>query len=320
MPDIIHSEHHEAIINNSDTMFFLSHEGKESNLEKYRSELSLTSRDLEIILSMKKSDHAICIRQGTHTTEYIVQLSQEELALYTTSKEHKATIKKYIDQYNGNVQMAIKKILIIILAGVLLHPLPTNAQFGQDAAALIGFLTPYLGALEALSEASGMEISDLKKITQQSIQLTSSLAKVYNAGNRLYRVSSRTHEIYIEYLETIKYIYDNSIYFEDEEASYHVAVLNKVVFGQADQDGKLSVNNIMDGAMGDLKDLLNSMQSGAQTTLTEMARYLDDVRKQMDDTYGIICSYHTYLICSVNRKQHELGMYELDEYLTNRKK
>ncbi|MFQ7502188.1 MAG: hypothetical protein ACLRMJ_01925 [Alistipes finegoldii] len=56
---------------------------------------------------MKKSDHAICIRQGTHTTEYIVQLSQEELALYTTSKEHKATIKKYIDQYNGNVQMAI---------------------------------------------------------------------------------------------------------------------------------------------------------------------------------------------------------------------
>lgn len=107
VPDIIHSEHHEAIINNSDTMFFLSHEGKESNLEKYRSELSLTSRDLEIILSMKKSDHAICIRQGTHTTEYIVQLSQEELALYTTSKEHKATIKKYIDQYNGNVQMAI---------------------------------------------------------------------------------------------------------------------------------------------------------------------------------------------------------------------
>lgn len=213
----------------------------------------------------------------------------------------------------------MKKILIIILAGVLLHPLPTKAQFGQDAAALIGFLTPYLGALEALSEASGMEISDLKKITQQSIQLTSSLAKVYNAGNRLYRVSSRTHEIYIEYLETIKYIYDNSIYFEDEEASYHVAVLNKVVFGQADQDGKLSVNNIMDGAMGDLKDLLNSMQSGAQTTLTEMARYLDDVRKQMDDTYGIICSYHTYLICSVNRKQHELGMYELDEYLTNRK-
>ena len=200
----------------------------------------------------------------------------------------------------------MKKILIIILAGVLLHPLPTKAQFGQDAAALIGFLTPYLGALEALSEASGMEISDLKKITQQSIQLTSSLAKVYNAGNRLYRVSSRTHEIYIEYLETIKYIYDNSIYFEDEEASYHVAVLNKVVFGQADQD--------------DLKDLLNSMQSGAQTTLTEMARYLDDVRKQMDDTYGIICSYHTYLICSVNRKQHELGMYELDEYLTNRKK
>ena len=204
----------------------------------------------------------------------------------------------------------MKKILIIILAGVLLHPLPTKAQFGQDAAALIGFLTPYLGALEALSEASGMEISDLKKITQQSIQLTSSLAKVYNAGNRLYRVSS----------QTIKYIYDNSIYFEDEEASYHVAVLNKVVFGQADQDGKLSVNNIMDGAMGDLKDLLNSMQSGAQTTLTEMARYLDDVRKQMDDTYGIICSYHTYLICSVNRKQHELGMYELDEYLTNRKK
>ena len=117
----------------------------------------------------------------------------------------------------------MKKILIIILAGVLLHPLPTKAQFGQDAAALIGFLTPYLGALEALSEASGMEISDLKKITQQSIQLTSSLAKVYNAGNRLYRVSSRTHEIYIEYLETIKYIYDNSIYFEDEEASYHVA-------------------------------------------------------------------------------------------------
>jgi hypothetical protein len=41
------------------------------------------------------------------STEYIVQLSQEELALYTTSKEHKATIKKYIDQYNGNVQMAI---------------------------------------------------------------------------------------------------------------------------------------------------------------------------------------------------------------------
>ena len=101
----------------------------------------------------------------------------------------------------------MKKILIIILAGVLLHPLPTKAQFGQDAAALIGFLTPYLGALEALSEASGMEISDLKKITQQSIQLTSSLAKVYNAGNRLYRVSSRTHEIYIEYLETIKYTY-----------------------------------------------------------------------------------------------------------------
>lgn len=57
----------------------------------------------------------------------------------------------------------MKKILIIILAGVLLHPLPTKAQFGQDAAALIGFLTPYLGALEALSEASGMEISDLKK-------------------------------------------------------------------------------------------------------------------------------------------------------------
>lgn len=47
----------------------------------------------------------------------------------------------------------MKKILIIILAGVLLHPLPTKAQFGQDAAALIGFLTPYLGALEALSEA-----------------------------------------------------------------------------------------------------------------------------------------------------------------------
>lgn len=42
----------------------------------------------------------------------------------------------------------MKKILIIILAGVLLHPLPTKAQFGQDAAALIGFLTPYLGALE----------------------------------------------------------------------------------------------------------------------------------------------------------------------------
>ena len=37
VPDIIHSEHHEAIINNSDTMFFLSHEGKESNLEKYHS-------------------------------------------------------------------------------------------------------------------------------------------------------------------------------------------------------------------------------------------------------------------------------------------
>ena len=32
--------------------------------------------------------------------------------------------------------------------------------------------------------------------------------------------------------------------------------------------------------MGDLKDLLNSMQSGAQTTLTEMARYLDVYKRQ----------------------------------------
>ena len=52
----------------------------------------------------------------------------------------------------------MKKILIIILAGVLLHPLPTKAQFGQDAAALIGFLTPYLGALEALSEAAMADV------------------------------------------------------------------------------------------------------------------------------------------------------------------
>ena len=68
----------------------------------------------------------------------------------------------------------MKKILIIILAGVLLHPLPTKAQFGQDAAALIGFLTPYLGALEALSEASGMEknypaINTAHKFSGQSL-------------------------------------------------------------------------------------------------------------------------------------------------------
>ena len=68
----------------------------------------------------------------------------------------------------------MKKILIIILAGVLLHPLPTKAQFGQDAAALIGFLTPYLGALEALSEASGMEenhpaINTAHKFSRQSL-------------------------------------------------------------------------------------------------------------------------------------------------------
>ena len=31
----------------------------------------------------------------------------------------------------------MKKILIIILAGVLLHPLPTKAQFGQDAVILV---------------------------------------------------------------------------------------------------------------------------------------------------------------------------------------
>lgn len=105
--DIIHSEHAAAIINNSDTMFFLSHEGKEADLIKYQNALSLTARDLEIILSVKKADHAICIKQGNSIKEYLVKLSPEELALYSTSKEHKAIMRSYLERYNGNMQMAL---------------------------------------------------------------------------------------------------------------------------------------------------------------------------------------------------------------------
>lgn len=108
VPDIMNSKHGPAIINNSDTMFFFSHEGKESGLKKYKNELSLTERDLEIILAPKKADHAVCIRQGRNIKEYFVKLSPEELALWSTTNGHKEIIMKYREQYNGNMQLAIR--------------------------------------------------------------------------------------------------------------------------------------------------------------------------------------------------------------------
>lgn len=213
-----------------------------------------------------------------------------------------------------------KALYYLLLLPLLLKPVCSQAQFGQDAAALIGFLGPYLGALESISSTTGLEIGDLKTITQQSIEITSSLARVYNAGSRLTRVSERVISIYTEYLETVEYIYNNSVYFDGTTTNYHVAVLTKTVFGQTDTSGKLSVDKIMDGAMGDLQTLLTGMEHGAQTTLTEMATYLDGIRLQMDKTLSSVRSYKSYLRCSVSRKQHQLGMYELDEYMRNKNK
>lgn len=214
----------------------------------------------------------------------------------------------------------MKKLIILLLVPLLaLKPIQTKAQFGADAAALIGFLGPYMTSLEVASKATGLDMSDLKKITQQSIDLTSRLARVYNAGNRMMRVSENTISIYTTYLQTIEYIYENSTYFDDATIMYHVSVLNKVVFGQKDNTGKLSINRVMDGVMGDLNDLLGSMEKGAQTSLTEMATYLDNVREQMNNTLRTVRSYKSYLQCIVSRKQHELGMYEIDEYLRTQK-
>lgn len=213
----------------------------------------------------------------------------------------------------------MKKIIIIMLAVLSIRPVTVQAQFGADAAALMGFLAPYLGTLQTISQTTGLEIADIKAITEESIRITSNLAKVYNAGARLKRTSERTVDIYAEYLKAIVFIYENNIYFDENTTLYHVAVLNKTVFGQTDTTGKFSIDNVLDGTLGELGDLLNNMEQGAQASLTEMATYLDKTQTQMNQTLSCVRSYKSYLQCIVSRQQHQLGMYEIDEYLRNTK-
>lgn len=111
VPDIINSPFAPAILANSGTKYFLSHEGVEDNIAQYKTQLSLTDADIAKICSMPKSDFGIFIKQGTLSRTFKNKISPEQYAAFTSKKSERKVLEKLIDQYNGNVQMAIDEFV-----------------------------------------------------------------------------------------------------------------------------------------------------------------------------------------------------------------
>ncbi len=107
--DILSTAYGESIIASSDSLVFLSQEGKENLVAKYQNQLSLSDKALSLILSMKKKNHEVTIVQKGNASIYGVLLSPEELATFTTTKTEIIKRDRLIDKNHGNVKLGIEE-------------------------------------------------------------------------------------------------------------------------------------------------------------------------------------------------------------------
>lgn len=106
--DIVETTYGANIIGSSGSFAYLAHEGKESQLRKYQSALSLSNENLSLILSMQNQNHEVAILQGGEPGRvFKVQLSPEELAAFNTTKHNVNRRQELVRKYSGNVQLAI---------------------------------------------------------------------------------------------------------------------------------------------------------------------------------------------------------------------
>jgi type IV secretory pathway VirB4 component len=109
--DILRSTYAEAIINNAGTFIALSHEDKESQIEKHREVLNLTADELSLLLSIKKKDHAAFIKQGSQSGVYKVNISPEHYAVFTSTRLEKEALRNLLAQWRGNLVMAVEEFV-----------------------------------------------------------------------------------------------------------------------------------------------------------------------------------------------------------------
>lgn len=106
--DIVETTYGANIIGSSGSFAYLAHEGKESQLRKYQSALSLSNENLSLILSMQNHNHEVAIIQGGEPGRiFKVQLSPEELAAFNTTKQNVNRRQEFIRKHFGNVKLAI---------------------------------------------------------------------------------------------------------------------------------------------------------------------------------------------------------------------
>jgi hypothetical protein len=107
--DILKSAYADAIINNANTFVALSHEGKESQIAQYATKLNMTADQMSLLLSMKIKDRSVFIKQGSQCGVYGVNISPEHYAVFTSTRAEKEALRKLIEEYDGNIPMAVAK-------------------------------------------------------------------------------------------------------------------------------------------------------------------------------------------------------------------
>lgn len=107
--DIVKSAHGENIISSSNSFAYLSHQGKENQLFEHRAALSLSRENIELIISIKTENREVAIIQGGVGRLFKVQLSDEQLIVFNTSKETVRERDRLIEQNGGNTQLGVQE-------------------------------------------------------------------------------------------------------------------------------------------------------------------------------------------------------------------
>lgn len=106
--DILKSAYADAIINNANTFVALSHEGKESQIAQHAAKLNMTADQMSLLLSMKIKDRSVFIKQGSQCGVYGVNISPEHYAVFTSTRTEKEALRKLIEEWEGNIPMAVE--------------------------------------------------------------------------------------------------------------------------------------------------------------------------------------------------------------------
>lgn len=203
---------------------------------------------------------------------------------------------------------------------------------GFDDAAFNSVMVGLLSSIEALNEIANsntaktlMHTAELADRMKAVVKKIDKLASKYQKGKIMLEMTAMCANIYTEFKELIRHIYDNEELLKIEEIEFFVHLLDYMVFDavaeKIDKNGSLDVTkeakSVAGGALEELIDVFKwmmeeqdenisatALNDRVRETYNKLARVSRDLQLMRRYTYG-------YLVA----KRYRAGAYDNREYI-----